>query len=199
MNRHFEELLSEYVEARDRPRREQIEARLWQEFGVTRAVLVMDLSRFSTMTERFGIVYNLSMIQRMQLTSRPLIEAAGGTLIKAEADNCFAMFDGVLPAINAAVAINKAFEDLNLRMQEEFDLRVGIGIDYGEVLLVGGPDYFGVTVNQACKLGEDLAGPAQILITEAAFQHLPPGCDVRTEPLELSISGLSLSARRIIY
>ena len=199
MDKHFEELLLEYIGAEDHAGRAEIETRLWQEFGVTRAVLVMDLSRFSTMTERFGIVYNLSMVQRMQLTSRPLIEHAGGTLIKAEADNCFAMFNDVLSAVNAAVAIDQAFESLNLRRQEEFDLRVGVGIDYGEVLLVGGLDYFGMTVNRASKLGEDLAGPGEILITDAAFHHLPPECGIRTEPLELSIAGLSLSARRIMY
>jgi class 3 adenylate cyclase len=199
MDKRFEELLLAYGEANDPLRRGEIEARLWQEFGVTRAVLVMDLSRFSNMTERYGIVYNLSVVQRMRLIARPLIEGAGGTLVKSEADNCFAMFEEVPSAVRAAAAIHRAFEELNSASQEQFDLRVGIGIDYGEVLLTGSPDYFGMTVNRACKLGEDLAGPGEILISEAAYLHLPPGTDLQAEPLELTIAGISLPARRIVH
>jgi len=199
MDKHFEELLLEYVEAKNRLKRGEIEARLWQEYGASRAVLVMDLSRFSNMTERYGIVYNLSVVQRMRRIARPLIEQGGGTLVKSEADNCFAMFDDVHSAVRAAIAIHKAFDQLNLLTEAEFDLRVGIGIDYGEVLLTGASDYFGMTVNRACKLSEDLAGPGEVLISEAAFQHLPPGSGFLAKPMELSIAGISLRALRIEY
>ena len=36
--------------------------------------------------------------------ARPLIEGAGGVVVKFEADNCFAMFEGVSPAVQAAIA-----------------------------------------------------------------------------------------------
>jgi class 3 adenylate cyclase len=199
MDKRFEELLLKYVDEDDRPKRRRIEEELWDKFGTTKAVLVMDLSRFSTLTQKYGIVYNLSMVRRMQIVSRPIIEQAGGEIVKYEADNCFAMFDDVLSAVRASVAMNHAFDEMNLYTQEEFNIRVGIGIDYGEVLLIGGPDYFGMAVNRASKLGEDVANSGEILITKTAFDILPADAGIEAKPLELSISGLKLDALVIKY
>ena len=41
------------------------------------------------------------------------------------------------------MALNTAFLALNILTDNEFDIHVSIGIDYGDVLLIGGPDYFG--------------------------------------------------------
>lgn len=197
MDKRFEELLLQFVEGPDKTNRQRIEAQLWSEFGATKAVLIMDVSRFSMLTQRYGIVYNLSVVRRMQLMSKPIIEQAGGEVVKFEADNCFAMFNDCLSAVRAAIAINQAFEEENVHTQEEFDIRVGIGIDHGQVLLIGGPDYFGAPVNRASKLGEDLAGPGEILMTEAAFQSIPREAGIQHEPLELEISGIQLKAMSI--
>ncbi len=199
MDKRFEAYLLQYVGESNKVERAQIEERLWQEFGAAKAVLVMDVSRFSFLTERYGIVYNLSMVRRMQLTSQPVIEQAGGQVVKFEADNCFAMFDDVLSTVKAAIALHKAFDEINVHAHEDFDTRVGIGIDFGKILLIGGPDYFGMAVNRASKLGEDTAGPGEILITEAAFEQLPPNAGIQSEPLDLSISGLKLPSRVIKY
>jgi class 3 adenylate cyclase len=199
MNKAFEDLLLEYMDQLTPERRKPVEERLWERFGTSKAVLVIDLSRFSTLTERYGIVHNLAMIRRMQLSVGPLIQQAGGTVVKYEADNCYAMFDEVLPAVQAAIAIHQALHALNLEAQEEFEISVGIGIDFGEVLLTGGSDYFGLTVNRACKLGEDVAGAGEILVTAAAYQRLPPDSGIHAEPLELTVSGLALDAVAIKY
>lgn len=199
MDKRFEELLLQYVKGTDQKKRQSIEQQLWDEFGTTKAILVMDVSRFSLLTQRYGIVYNLSMVRRMQLTCQPIIEKSGGQVVKFEADNCFAMFDDVSSAIQAAIAINQAFEKENSHTQEKFDTRVGIGIDYGDVLLIGGPDYFGAAVNRASKLGEDIAGPGEILVSETAFQLLRQNANFESEPLDLQISGMNLHAFSIKY
>lgn len=196
MDQHFQELLSKYIAHEDSDGRSQVEAQLWREFGATKAVLVMDLSRFSLLTQKYGIVFNLAMVCRMQTVSRPIIERTGGEVVKYEADNCFAMFDDVASAVRAAVAVNQAFAELNAHTEEKFDILVGTGIDYGEVLLIGGPDYFGMAVNRASKLGEDVASGGEILITKSAYDRLAPG-SVQAEPFELSISGLKFDALAI--
>jgi adenylate cyclase len=194
MDQLFQDLLSQYIEHDDLSKRKLIEEQLWREFGATKAVLVMDLSRFSILTQKYGIVYNLAMVCRMQTVSRPIIEREGGEIIKYEADNCFAMFDDVSSAVRAAIAVNRAFAELNAHTDEKFDILVGTGIDYGQVLLIGGPDYFGMAVNRASKLGEDVASGGEILITRTAFNLLPATDAVQAEALELSISGLKLDA-----
>lgn len=199
MDKRFEELLQQYIEQDDHQQRKPIEEQLWREFGATKAVLVMDLSRFSMLTQKYGIVYNLAMVYRMQSVSQPLIEREGGRVIKYEADNCFAVFDDVYPAVRAALSINRAFTELNANTDEKFDILVGTGIDYGEVLLVEGPDYFGMAVNRASKLGEDIASGGEILITKAAFERMPADPRIHAEPLELTISGLKLDALALKY
>jgi class 3 adenylate cyclase len=199
MDPRFEELLLKYANADAPDQRQTIRDTLWAEFGHSKAVLVMDMSGFSLLTQKFGIVHYLSMVKRMQITAQPIIEQHSGEVVKFEADNCFAMFDDVPSAVETAVALNTAFTAINQFTDDEFDIRVSIGIDYGEVLLIGGPDYFGDPVNRASKLGEDVAGPGEIFLGEAALgayveDGRPPG-----ERLEISLSGVRLGVLKLAY
>lgn len=199
MDPRFQELLLLYAQADTKTAQEQIEKTLWDEFGTQGAVLVMDMSGFSRLTQKYGIVHYLSMVLRMQLTSQPVIESLGGRVVKFEADNCFAMFQAVLPAVEAAVRLNIAFDSINRFTEEAFDIRVAIGMDYGGILLTGGPDYFGEVVNVASKLGEDVAGPGEILLTERAFQQLPPETGYTGKPITPLLSGMRIKAYSLNY
>jgi class 3 adenylate cyclase len=197
MDKRFEQLLIDYVNAKDDAGRERIDRTLWQEFGHTKTILVMDMSGFSLLTQKFGIVHYLSMVKQMQLTTRPIVEQHGGRVVKFEADNCFAMFDDVRAGIETAVALNKAFKAMNMHTNEPFDIRVSIGVDCGNVLLTGDPDYFGDVVNRACKLGEDVAGPGEIYVSQVAFESLPADAGFQGKALELSIAGIRLQAVKL--
>ena len=194
MDKEFEKLLVEYVNTGSAAERKTIDQTLWQKFGQKKVVFVMDMSGFSLLTQKFGIVHYLSMVKRMQITTKPIIEAHGGEVVKFEADNCFAVFDEVQKSIEAGIALNAAFAAINSHSEEKFDIRVSIGIDYGDVLLIGGPDYFGDAVNRACKLGEDIAGPGEIYVNRVAFDMMPVEAGFQGEAQELSISGIHLKA-----
>ena len=114
MDKRFEELLLLYAQENEADERKKIDAALWQEFGKVRAVLVMDMSGFSLLSYRHGIVHYLSMVRRMQLASEPIIDQYGGLVVKFEADNCFALFDEPLAAVRAALALNTAFFGMNV-------------------------------------------------------------------------------------
>ena len=199
MDKHFEELLLQYAHDDNASHRQQIETQLWKDFGVVKSVLVMDLSGFSLLTQKYGVVHYLSMVRRMQIIAKPIIEDHGGDVVKFEADNCFAMFAEPCAAVRAAVALNHAFEEINFYTQEQFDIRVAIGIDHGDVLLIGGPDYFGDIVNTASKLGEDEARPGEILITERAFALLPTDAQILADHVQLDIAGVAIPAASIRY
>jgi len=194
MDLRFQELLLKYSQASTEIERAEVEETLWQEFGVERAVFVMDMSGFSRLTQRFGIVHYLSVVRRMQLVSQPIIEQHGGNVVKFEADNCYAVFPDPLAAVKASFALEAAFLGMNILTPEQSDIHVSIGIDYGKVLMIGGPDYFGDTVNLACKLGEDLARSGEILITRRAFERIPREAGINGKPQRFSISGIKLSA-----
>jgi len=199
MDPRFEKLLIKYAGTVDKARQEKIRQELWKEFGTTGAVLIMDMSGFSLLTQKYGIIHYLSMVKRMQLNSRPVIQDAGGKVIKYEADNCFALFDDVLPAVRAAMRLNATFNEISRFTDEQFDIRLSTGIDYGEVLLTGDSDYFGDTVNIACKLGEDVAGPGEILLTERAFTRLPAQAGYTGKPVTPVLSGIQISALKLKY
>ena len=199
MDKHFQDLLLDYAYAQTDEQKAEIQGSLWEQFGRSKAVFVMDMSGFSLLSQRHGIVHYLSMVRRMQLTTQPIIEQYGGEVVKFEADNCFASFPDALPAVQAGMALNAAFFGMNLLTPDELDIRISIGIDYGDILLIGGPDYFGDPVNCASKLGEDTAGPGEILVTERAFQRIPPEAGIEGTALRLTISGIELQTFKVDF
>jgi adenylate cyclase len=197
MDKRFEELLLLYAQENEKDKRQGIAATLWQEFGKVKAVFVMDMSGFSLLSHRHGIVHYLSMVRRMQLTAKPIIEKFCGQVVKFEADNCYAMFDDPVSAVRAAIALNTAFFAMNVLTEDEFDIRVSIGIDYGDVLLIGGPDYFGNPVNRACKIGEDIGGPGEILVAAPAFLQIPETAGIQGRKLEIDLAGVPVEVYSI--
>jgi adenylate cyclase len=187
-------LLQERNEYPDRAA--QIDARVSEIFGRTHAILVMDMSGFSRLTIKHGIMHFLAMIHRMNAIAVPAIEEHGGEVIKTEADNVFAIFPEVKEALETAMDINRRLSAANTMLPEEMDMHGKFGIGYGEVLIVEDQDLFGSEVNLASKLGEDLARREEILLTEAAFSRLEAGFVV-CEEVEMSISGLRLLVRKV--
>ena len=72
----------------------EIDRAIRDRFTRTLAVLVLDMSGFSRLTHRYGVVHFLAMIQRMHDLVLPVVEAPryGGRLLKLEADNVYAVF-----------------------------------------------------------------------------------------------------------
>ena len=163
--------LSRFANA-DAAARPAIDAQIWATFGTLGAPLVLDMAGFSQTVKRRGVVPFLAMVQRMQALSRPHVEAHGGKVIKFEADNLFACFVDVPQAFAAAQRILEACAGESVALPED-RITVSIGIDYGQLLEVPGVDYFGECVNTASKLGEDLAGAGEILLTRGAALRLP--------------------------
>lgn len=137
------------------------------------AILILDMSGFSRLTEQYGIIHFLAMIHQMEQGARPAVTGNGGHVLKQEADNLFAIFDHPAQALEAALDIFRAFEAMNTVLPDERDIYGCIGIGYGDTLVIGDDDLFGAEVNAACKLGEDCAAPTEILLTPAAYLALP--------------------------
>lgn len=193
----FENLLFKYSSETDKTIRKQLEKTIWQEYGQEVAVFVLDMSGFSLLSQRFGIVHYLSMVKRMQLTVGPVIKQFKGTIIKFEADNCFAIFEHPQHAIDASLAISDALLEENRKTPDEFDIRIACGIDFGQILVVGDHDFFGNAVNRASKLGEDLANAGELLITDLAFNMVDRPEQYQTSEMDLSISGIEMTAHSI--
>lgn len=167
------ELLSERNQYPDRAA--AIDAKVHAAFGRRVSLLALDMCGFSELTDRYGIIHFLAMIQQMTEASEPAIRGNGGHVIKRDADNLFAIFDHPVNALEAALDIFRAFEAMNAVLPNERDIYGSIGIGYGDSLIIGEEDLFGAEVNLASKLGEDCATRMQILLTPDAKAALPAG------------------------
>lgn len=197
ISKKFQDLLLAFSQAEDLKERQRIENELWDEYGTERAVFVLDMSGFSMLTRKYGIVHYLSMVKRMQKTTEPIVKSYGGSMIKYEADNCFAIFPDPLSAVNAALAMQHAFEASNLMTSDDLDIFISCGIDYGRILVIHDIDCFGDAVNRASKLGEDVASAREILITKDAMDMIPPEAGVKAREMTVSISGINITAYSI--
>ncbi len=199
MSQKFQELLLQFSQSEVIAERQTIEETLWANYGAEFAVFVLDMSGFSLLTRKYGIVHYLSMVRRMQLTTEPIVKSYGGSMIKYEADNCFAVFPDPLSAVNAAIAMQHAFVASNLLTSDDLDIHISCGIDYGKLLIIGHEDCFGDPVNRASKIGEDLAMAGEILITRDAMQMIPAEAGIKSRGIDVSISGITIPAFIVEY
>ena len=145
-----------------------IDAEIRDRFRQTHAIVVIDMVGFSRKTQVNGIIPALQEIHLLQDIAIPILEKHGGRVFKVDADNLYVVFADAQLALQATdhllVHLNAA------------DIHVSIGIGYGEVLVIGDDDLYGHEMNLASKLGEDIAGNDEILLTEAAYNFLvePP-------------------------
>ena len=199
LEKKFQDKLLRFSQETNDVGRKKIEAELWNDYGTEQVVFVLDMSGFSLLTRKYGIIHYLSMVRRMQLTAEPIVKTYGGSLLKFEADNCFAVFPDTLSAVHAAIALQLAFDASNLLTADDFDVHISCGIDYGKILIIGNEDCFGDAVNRACKLGEDVAAAGEILVTQDAIKTITSELDFELREVNISISGINIPAYAIGY
>lgn len=193
MTSPFERLLAERNQYPDRAIEIDDEIRALYEQTV--AILTMDMSGFSRSTVHHGIIHFLAMIHQMRSGAIPAITGNGGKVIKFEADNVFATFPTVDQAVEASKDMVRAFNAMNAVLPDERHIFGSFGIGYGKTLIVDGEDLFGEEMNTACKLGEDLAEPSEVLITDAAKNMLNP--KYRLIPKTVMIGGMEIPCWRL--
>jgi class 3 adenylate cyclase len=100
------------------------------------------------------------------------VRANGGRLVKTIGDEFMAVFDDVCAMCDAAVAVQRRFEDEGVGQVEGHRLQLRIGFHYGPAVHAN-DDYFGNTVNMAARMAA-LAKGGQIITTGALADGLPP-------------------------
>jgi class 3 adenylate cyclase len=192
--------LEQQLEARnEHPERlAAIDKEIWDRFGETHAVWVLDMCGFSRLTMRYGITHFLAMIHRLHGIVRPLIARHAGRVVKTEADNVFAVFGRVEAALAAARDVQEHLATANAFLPEDWDLHASIGIGWGELLMIADDnDFYGNELNLASKLGEDIAEAGETLLTVAAHDRLideGPSVTLAFDMREIIVSKMTLKA-----
>lgn len=134
-----------------------------------RTIMFTDIVDSTAMTERLGDARAVEMVRAHDAMVRRVLHDKGGREVKHTGDGIMAAFDDAADAVDAARAIQRAFEAFNLASREK--LRVRIGLDAGEPV-ADHNDLFGATVQMAARLCQS-AEPDTILVSEAVSGALP--------------------------
>lgn len=161
-----------------------IDARIWDLFGETWAIMFTDLAGFSRRVEQFGIVHFLQTIYESERLLLPIVDAHDGVLLKSEGDSMLIVFRRPRAALDCALAMQRRLVDYNSDKPDEEDVLLCLGLGYGRMLKIGDADVFGAEVNAASKLGEDTAGAWEILATEQFRDAVRDGLQEDGAPLD---------------
>ena len=193
----FDSAIARFSEIDDSELQDTARSKIWEQFGTEGAVFISDMASFSSTSRKIGVCHFLKMIHRARQIIAPIIAANNGTLMKCDADNCYAFFKHTDDAIQASFDINAALFESNDRHDIAEQIYLSVGIDYGRVLLIGDMDYYGDPVNTASKLGEDLAIKAETLITDRAMEHSKFVAPETAERMVARISDIEISYVRM--
>lgn len=148
--------------------RAAIDARIWDLFGETWAIMFTDLAGFSRRTAEYGIIHFLQTIYESQRLLVPCIDDHDGILLKMDGDSMLIIFRTAPKAVECAIEMQHILARYNEDKPEAEQILLCVGIGYGPMLHIGDTDVFGPEVNAAAKLGEDTAKAHEILLTDAA-------------------------------
>ena len=104
-----------------------------------------------------------------------------------------------MDAVMAARAVNRAFEEHNAGVSDKEKLSISLGIGHGKMLKAGDRVY-GDQVNQAARLGADVAGSCDVRLTPEAYEGVK-----RLESLhfreseEIQLGGLAVKPFELIF
>ena len=147
--------------------KESIDRRLWDLFGEEWCIMTTDLMGFSRSVARFGIIHYLQTIYESERLLVPIIEQYDGIMLKMEGDSFLVIFRNVQKALFAALSMQRRLKIYNDKRIPEEQVLLGIGLGFGRVMRISDEDVFGLEVNAAYVLGEDIAGAYEILVSAA--------------------------------
>lgn len=193
----FDSMIASFAEETDADKAEAIRQGIWERFGTEGTVFISDMASFSSTSRKLGVCHFLKLIHRTRQLVGPVVARNNGTLIKCDADNCYAFFKEPDDAINASFDISAELYKLNDAFGMSEQIFLSMGIDYGRVLLVDNVEFYGDPVNTASKLGEDLAVRAETLVTERALQHANFAIPELAERMVARISEIEIKYVRV--
>jgi class 3 adenylate cyclase/streptogramin lyase len=128
-----------------------------------RTFLIADVRGYTLFTQERGDEAAAKLAAKFATMARDGVEARGGEVIELRGDEALAVFTSPRQAIRAALDLQARFVEETLA-DPSVPLPVGIGLDAGEAVPVGG-GYRGGALNLAARLC-GLAGPGETLASQ---------------------------------
>ncbi|CAA9531048.1 MAG: Purine cyclase-related protein [uncultured Solirubrobacteraceae bacterium] len=131
------------------------------------AIVFTDLVAFSSWALDAGDDQSVELLRRVGETAEPIIEGAGGRVVKRLGDGLMAVFEEPHDAVRAALEAADAVERIQVG---SYRPRMRAGVHLGRPRKLGA-DFFGVDVNVAARVAA-AAGAGEVLVSEAARERL---------------------------
>ena len=180
-----------------------IDAEIHANYVERYAVLILDMSGFSRLTMKHGIIHFLAMVQRLEDIITPIVANHQGRVFKQEADNVFALFSSVEQAMDASVQLLDTLAIANQTTHPDQSLHASLGIGYGDLICITHEDQicdvYGHEMNLASKLGEDVGEPGEIWLTTAAYKQSNSHHNSQYEECNLSVSKVDMLAYKLVH
>ena len=174
----------------DAARRPEMDCRSFPDLFRKRAVVFTDTADFTIRTAKDGILHFLMIFDRFTDEADKVVSRSGGDIVKVEADSLLLRYDEVAAACAGVDAMEALLRRMNRSLPANERLRFSYGIGYGDVLDLD-QDMFGLEVNLASKIGEDLARPGEALLTPQAAATLDEATLRRVVPHRVVTFGRS--------
>ena len=155
----------------DPTRRPEMDCKSFPDLFRKRAVVFTDTADFTIRAAKDGILHFLMIFDRFVGEAGKVVVKSGGDIVKVEADSLLLRYDDVAAACAGVEALESLLRRMNDDLPANERLRFSYGIGYGDVLDLD-EDMFGLEVNLASKIGEDLARPGEALLTPSAAAAL---------------------------
>ncbi len=182
---------------RNRQNADEIDRRIESRSLEELTLLMADSSGFTRKTHEHGILQFLAVMTQCYDRLLPIIARRGGVVLSHNADNIAAVFEAPKQAVRAAIEMQRRLRRRNEGLPEAEQFNICIGIHHG--LLVRLKDnVFGAPVNVAAKIGEDLAGKDEILVTAEVAKRIR-GLLRLEYARSTEVGGRSFELHRVFY
>jgi class 3 adenylate cyclase len=143
---------------------------LTEELMLECTMMQSDMSGFTRLTRKYGILHFLTLIINCRRIYDEVIPEFGGQVVKYDGDNVITFFSEPADASNAAAALLQRVNEYNMGLHKDFQIRLKFGMATGDVLIVD-HDIAGPAWDECCVLGEDLAEIGEVLVSPAVRRH----------------------------
>jgi len=128
-------------------------------------LLCTDLSGFSRLTKKHGILHVLTLIMKQRAVWDKILPEFGGKVVKYEGDDVIAIFFNPFYSLCACIRAHQMLTEANGTRETDYQVRMGIGIALGQTIAVRDV-IVGQTWEECEHAGENIAKPGEIVFND---------------------------------